>query len=149
MLPGLFMIIMGCVVSALALFNLQIGRATFDAHTLLFGNLFVIIGYQAIMFGVFTKMFAISEKLLPPAPWLVRLLRLFPLERCLVIATTALLAGLVSLGHTVFHWHAQGFSTLSYSQTMRWVIPAFTAVALGFQTLLSSFFISVLGLKHR
>jgi glycosyltransferase involved in cell wall biosynthesis len=28
MLPGLFMVIMGCVVSALALFNLQIGHAT-------------------------------------------------------------------------------------------------------------------------
>lgn len=149
LLPGAFMLALGGVAWALALFNLRIGRATFDAHTLLFGSLFFVVGYQAIMFGIFTKMFAISEGILPPASWLVRLLKVFPLERCLIVAGTVLIAGLVLLACTVFYWRSQGFGMLNYSQTMRGVIPAFTAVMLGFQTVLSSFFISVLGLKHR
>jgi hypothetical protein len=32
---------------------------------------------------------------------------------------------------------------------MRWVIPGVTLTALGFQTVLSSFFFSILGLRRR
>jgi hypothetical protein len=32
---------------------------------------------------------------------------------------------------------------------MRWVIPGVTLAALGFQTILSSFFVSMLGMKRR
>ena len=41
---------------------------TFDAHTLLFASLAMLCGYQSIMFAVFTKVFAVSEGLLPPRP---------------------------------------------------------------------------------
>jgi hypothetical protein len=32
---------------------------------------------------------------------------------------------------------------------MRWVIPGVTLAALGFQTILSAFFVSILGLRRR
>jgi hypothetical protein len=51
----------------------------FDIHTLLFG--FVIIEFQMANFAVFTKVFAISEGLLPEDPALKRLLRFASLGR--------------------------------------------------------------------
>ena len=44
---------------------------------------------------------------------------------------------------------AVGFGNLDYPTTMRWVIPGATLTALGFQTLLSSFFVSILGMRRR
>ena len=41
------------------------------------------------------------------------------------------------------------FGRLEYRETMRWVIPGATLTALGFQTVLASFFVSILGLKRR
>ncbi len=149
LVPGLLMMLLGAVAWGLALPNVNLGGVVLDAHTLLFGTLFIVVGYQSIMFGIFAKMFAISEGLLPAEPWLVRLLKLIPLERCLLLALAGLVTGAVLLLQAVAHWRAAGFGALDYSRTMRWVIPGFTLAVLGFQTLLSSFFISVLGLKHR
>jgi hypothetical protein len=38
---------------------------------------------------------------------------------------------------------------LDYSYTMRWVIPGATLSALGFQTMLFSFFISMMGINRK
>jgi hypothetical protein len=41
------------------------------------------------------------------------------------------------------------FGALDYGRTMRVVIPAVTSVVLGFQTVMASFFISVLRLRRK
>ena len=46
--------------------GVELFGVTFDAHTLLFASLALICGYQSILFALFTKLFAISEGLLPP-----------------------------------------------------------------------------------
>jgi Zn-dependent protease len=43
---------------------------------------------------------------------------------------------------------ATGFGPLDYGRTMRWVIPGATLTALGSQTILASFFVSILGMKR-
>ena len=40
-------------------------------------------------------------------------------------------------------------SGLDYAKTMRWVVPGVTLAALGFQTIISGFFVSLLGLDRR
>jgi hypothetical protein len=42
-----------------------------------------------------------------------------------------------------------GFGNLDYRDTLRWVVPGATLTALGVQTMLSSFFVSILGLSRR
>jgi hypothetical protein len=65
------------------------------------------------------------------------------------IGALALLAGVILLGAAVLQWKSAHFGRLDYAVTMRWVIPGATLTALGFQTILSSFFVSILGMKHR
>jgi len=44
-------------------------------------------------------------------------------------------------------WRAAGYGELSYAENLRRLVPAATLLILGIQTIFSSFFMSVLGLK--
>ncbi len=148
-IPGGSLILAGILAWLAALFHIQVGRAHLDVHTMLFGTLFFICGYQAILFGISTKVFAINERLMPEDPRISRIVDWFPLERCIIIAAVVLMAGLILLSGAIYHWRESGYGALDYSSTLRVVVPGVTFAALGVQTLLSSLFISILGLKHR
>jgi hypothetical protein len=149
LMPGAFLIILGILGYGIALPGLHIGRIAFDVHTLLFASLALIGGYQSIVFALFTKVFAISERLLPEDPRLSRLARVFNLEAGLLAGVVGMLAGFGLLAGAISQWWSVNFGPLDYSHTMRWVIPGVTLTTLGFQTVLSSFFLSVLGMKRR
>jgi hypothetical protein len=65
------------------------------------------------------------------------------------MAAVVLLIGFAQLAAAVNQWRLSDFGHLDYAQTMRLVIPGVTLTALGFQTVLSSFFVSILGLHRR
>lgn len=148
-LPGILLIVLGLGGYGLALPGLTLGGVTFDAHTLLFASLAVICGSQAIWFAVFSKTFAISEGLLPADPKLSRFFGVATLERGLILATGALILGLGLLLAAINEWRLANFGNLIYAKTMRLVVPGATLVVLGFQTILSSFFVSMLGMRRK
>jgi glycosyltransferase involved in cell wall biosynthesis len=147
--PGVMLVLLGLLGYAIALPGLTIGGMTFDAHSLLFASLAMILGYQSILFAIFTKTFAVSEGLMPEDPRLAKLFRLIPLERGLIAGAAAFVIGSALLLVAVNQWRLSEFGALDYSRTMRWVIPGATLTALGFQTILSSFFVSILGMRRR
>jgi glycosyltransferase involved in cell wall biosynthesis len=147
--PGLFLILLGLLGYAIALPGLRAHGVTFDAHTLLVASLAVICGYQSVLFAVFTKTFAIRERLMPPDPRLAQAHELFRLERGLLGGGIAMVVGVALLVGAVNQWRIVSFGNLDYAHTMRWVIPGVTLTLLGFQTILSSFFISILDMKRK
>ncbi|MFH1023611.1 MAG: glycosyltransferase family 2 protein [Planctomycetota bacterium] len=147
--PGEILILFGLIGYAVAMPATRVGRMTFDAHTLLFSSLAIVIGFQAVFFALFTKTFGITEGILPPDGRMDRFFRLFTLERGLVAGGIAFLAGAGLLLGAVIQWRHAGFGRLDYPQTMRWVIPGVTLVSLGMQTILGSFFLCVLGLRRK
>jgi len=147
--PGALLVVAGLIGYALALPGLTIAGITFDVHTLLFASLSILCGYQSILFAIFTKTFAIAEGLMPADPFMDRFFEHVYLERGLIIGGISLLVGITLLIVAINQWRMHGFGRLDYSQTMRWVIPGATLTALGFQTVLSSFFVSILGLARR
>ena len=149
MIPGAAAVIFGLIGYALALPGVTIGGATLDAHTLLFASLAILCGYQSIVFAIFTKTFAIAEGLVPEDPRWMRFFKLLNLERGLVLAGLTLLGGLALLVIAVNQWMSVGFGRLDYADTMRLVIPGATLTALAVQTILSSFFVSILGTRGR
>ena len=148
-LPGLALIALGLLGYALALPGMTLGRLTFDAHTLLFASCALLMGYQSVLFGIFAKTFAVNEGLLPENNSYKNFYQLLHLARGLVLGALTLLAGEALLGNAVLQWRAADYGRLDYAHTMRWVIPGVTLAALGFQTILSSFFTSMLGLARR
>ena len=149
LVPGFAFALLGLIGYAVALPGLTIEGVTFDAHTLLFSSLAIIMGYQSVLFAICAKTFAISQGWLPKDPRIDRFFKVIYLERGLAIGALAFVAGLILLGAAVLQWKAANFGRLDYAVTMRWVIPGATLAALGFQTVLSSFFVSILGMTHR
>jgi glycosyltransferase involved in cell wall biosynthesis len=149
LLPGAALVTVGLVLYALALPKLQILGATLDAHTLMFASLGILCGYQAILFAILTKTYTMAEGLVPEDPRWMRFFEVVNLERGLILALGALLAGVVLLGLAVNDWRVADFGRLDYGRTMRLTIPGATLTALGFQTVLSSFFVSILGMRGK
>jgi glycosyltransferase involved in cell wall biosynthesis len=148
-LPGVLLLMVGFIGYALALPGVTVRRVNFDAHTLLFSSLAILCGYQSIVFAIFTKTFAITEGLLPEDSRLKRFFEIVNLERGLAVSGVALLLGAILLLAAINQWRLADFGHLNYARTMRLVIPGATLVALGFQTALSSFFVSILGMRRR
>ena len=147
--PGLALLIGGFVLSALLVAGpLRIGGVRLDIHTLLVAGFLSLLGYQLVLFAVFTKMFAIREGFHPPHPALQTLLRYVTLEVGLLAGALMALGGLVALILAVVSWQSAGFGNLNPSTTMREVIPAVVLLALGTQTIFASFFISILAIER-
>ena len=147
--PGLAAVLVGLVGYGLALPGATAFGVTFDAHTLLVCSLFILLGYQSIVFAIFAKTFAIGEGLLPQDRRMDRFYEVVNLERGLIAALAALVFGLVLLGIAVNQWRLHDFGDLDYAYTMRFVIPGVTLTALGFQTILSGFFVSIMGMRRK
>lgn len=148
--PGLALILLGTLAGLWLLpFPRTVGSVTFDVHTLLYAAVAVLLGFQAIAFAVFTKVFAVSEGLHPPDPLLDRLFRYVTLEVGLLVGTALTLGGLGGSIYAVGIWGAHQFGRLDISHTLRLVIPAALSLTLGVQTIFASFFLSVLGMKRR
>jgi len=149
LVPSGVFIAFGLLGYLIAMPGLRIGHSTFDAHTLLFASLAILCGYQCILFAIFAKTFAITEGFLPPDRHLQRFFEVVNLEKGLAVAALALFAGGGLLLAAIRQWWLTGFGHLDYAYTMRFVVPGATLVALGFQTVFSSFFVSILGMRRK
>jgi glycosyltransferase involved in cell wall biosynthesis len=148
--PGLLLMLAG---SALEIWLLpsarNVGPITFDVHTMLYGAAFVLLGFQAVAFATFTKIFAIAEGLFPPDPAVEKIFRYVGLETGLLFGFALIAGGLGGSLYAVHFWRSQHFGGLDYSRMMRLVIPSVLLLVLGLQTVFSSFFLSVLGMRRR
>jgi glycosyltransferase involved in cell wall biosynthesis len=148
--PGALLMFAGVAVGAWLLPQPRtIGSVTFDVHTLIYAAMAVLMGFQAITFAIFTKIFAISEGLLPEDPRLNKIFKWITLEVGLIVGTILVIFGAVGTLYALDIWGERSFGPLNTSQTMRTVIPAVTSLTLGCQIIFSSFFLSVLGLRRR
>jgi glycosyltransferase involved in cell wall biosynthesis len=147
--PGVGMFVLGLIGYALALPGMTLLGASLDAHTLLIASLALLLGSQAIQFAVFAKTFAISEGLIPEDARMERMRRVVTLERGLMLGAAATLVGGGLILAAVNQWRDAAFGPLDYATTMRWVIPGVTLAALGCQTMLSSFFLSILRMARK
>jgi glycosyltransferase involved in cell wall biosynthesis len=147
--PGLFLMIAGAAVSGWLLLGPRVvDGITLDVHTFLYAAMAIIIGYQTVIFAVFTKVFAITEGLLPEDPRLATLFRYIKLETGILAGALFLIGGFGLSLYALSFWSATDFGPLDPTRTLRLVIPAITLIALGLQTVLSSFFLSILGLER-
>src|SRR5215216_6595866 len=147
--PGLLLMLVGAVVSGWLLVGPRVvDGITLDVHTFLYAAMAIVIGYQTVIFAIFTKVFAITEGLLPEDPRLKTMFGYIKLETGILAGALLLVAGIGLSVYALSFWSSTSFGPLDPSRTLRLVIPAVTLIALGLQTVLSSFFLSILGLER-
>lgn len=126
----------------------RIGPIQLDIHTLLLAGFGCLIGYQLIVFAVFTKVFAMREGFHPPNPSYTAMFRYVKLETGLVVGAAMFLGGIAGIVLAVASWRSVGFGNLDPVVTMREMIPAAVLLTLGVQTIFVSFFLSILGIDN-
>src|SRR5438552_3046925 len=146
--PGLALFVVGAGLSLLILPGpVRVGEVRLDIHTLLVAGFLALLGYQLVLFALFTKFFAIRVGFHPPHPVLQSMFRYITLEVGLAAGALLALGGLVTLVVAVAIWSSVGFGHLNPDTTMRPVIPAVVLTALGTQTVFAAFFMSILGIE--
>jgi hypothetical protein len=149
LLPGIALLVMGALGYGLALPGIRVRGAELDVNALLYSSLFIILGYQSILFAVLTKAFAVAQGLLPSTRQVERFFSVFNLERGLIAGLVVTVAGLALLAGVLVHWWQRDVGPLDYRATLRLSIPGVMFTSLGVQTLFFSFFASILGLRRR
>jgi glycosyl transferase family 2 len=147
--PGLILLLLGLIVGgAVAAGPITIGSVTFDVDTLVAASAAVVIGFQLMLFWLFTQVYAGSEGFLPHEPSVQKLLGKLSLERGLVLGVVLGLAGLVGLVFSLTYWQANKFGALNYEHALRLIVPSVTALVVSCQVIFGGFFLSILGIKQ-
>lgn len=147
--PGATLGILGAIGCLLVLMRINVAGVAFDAHTLLISTIAMLLSAQLGTSALLARNFTAAEGILPKNSRVERLTRICSLERCLWLSVAMVLTGVAVVGWKSLDWAADGFGALDYSQTMRWIIPAAGAIALGAQLAFSSFLLSVIRMARR
>ncbi len=150
--PGIFLMLIGGLLGSVLIFQGPVkltDQIYFDTNTLLYSGAFIIIGFQSVCFGLFTRVYAIETGFLPKRDSLLKWFKYINLETGLRIGLVITLIGLAGSFYSIFLWKETDFGQMNYSSILRLVIPSVVFIVVGFQTLLASFFLSVLGMNKK
>src|SRR5262245_48720898 len=149
--PGVLLMVVGLLLGGrLLLGPLMLSDTVgLDVHTLLFAFAGVLVGFQAVAFSFFARIYAFEDGLLPSDKTLERLYKTFNLEVGLATGALLFVLGLAGGAYAIVRWSEVGFGQLDARQMLRTAIPAATAICLGGQIVLTSFLLSFVGLRKR
>jgi glycosyltransferase involved in cell wall biosynthesis len=146
--PGMILIIFGFISSAILVIKpIKVNSVTFDVQTLLYTMSVLLIGFHFVVFYGLTKVFAVTQKLLPKSDRFDTLFKYISLEKGLILGFLLVFTGFTSSIYAVSFWSDNHFGTLNFRETARIIIPAVFTIIIGIQIVLFSFFFSILGLK--
>lgn len=147
--PGIIMILVGALSGVWLFFSpIKLGSTIFDIHTMLYSCAAIMLGYQGVIFAFLTGVFASSNGLLPRNSSIENFLNLFTLETGMLIGGFLSALGLIGSFYAFFCWSSACFGPMVPSSLMRVVIPSTLLLALGMQTILFSFFLSIMKLSR-
>jgi glycosyltransferase involved in cell wall biosynthesis len=148
--PGMVLFLVGIVLGGVLLTGpIQVGEHALDVSALVYCMAAVLIGFQAILFAAFSRAFVANEGLMPPSPGMQKAFKVLNLERGLIIGLLLLIVGVGLAIYGFIHWGSSDFGALDARDAVRLAVPAATLSVLGFETIMGSFFLSVLGLSRR
>jgi len=127
--PGAAIFAIGLVLTISALLKINIGYLP-GVHSMIAGSLLIILGYQVLFFGAFSKILGHGD--LP---------KFLTLERGAITGILIFLAGLGWAIKLLSDWIASGFKSLPLVEHD---ITCFTLIVIGLQTYFSSFMLSII-----
>jgi hypothetical protein len=143
-IPGLTLAVIGALVAATVLAQVDVFGRTWDIHAMIGGSLLMIVGTQVLALGLCAHAYGtyfMGEK----DPWFDRMRARFRLEHGLMLGAAFALVGALIAAFIVGLWIDRGFGELSESRT---AILAATLMIVGIQIFFSSFLLSILGLRR-
>jgi glycosyltransferase involved in cell wall biosynthesis len=150
LIPGVLLMTLGLVACGLIVHGPKHALGvTFDTNTLIYAGTAVVIGFQAVMFGLFTRVYGMQTGFLPKSDALQRFAEKATLEKGLLIGLLVFAAGVGVAIYAIVQWSEAGYGYLIYPEILRIVIPSAIAIIVGFQVMLAAFFMSVLAINRK
>jgi len=144
--PGVMLFILGLVSMAwLYLGNPKIFGLTFYYHPMFLSSVIMMLGYQMIFFSLFAKTYAITH-LGEESPKFQLLFKYLTIEKASIAGVLVALSGIAIYGVILAVWIQSDFGAM---QKVKTSIVALTLIALGAQTVFSSFMLSILGIREK
>lgn len=148
--PGIALLALGVLLMALTASSpLTLGGVTLDLHTLVGGSLMVLIGYQLALTAFAMRLYTLAAEIGHVPDFLSRARTAFTLERGLIGGGLLCLAGLALMAVPSVRWVAVDFGHLDTPATLRFMILGATAAAVGVQTAMMSFVVSMFEITYR
>ena len=143
-IPGLILFLIGFILMVWFLFsNPGAIEVKLFSRLMFLSALSIIIGYQLIVFSVFAKTYSVVH-LKEQAPIMEKLYKYITIEKASAVGAIIALLGIV-----VFFLIEQPNSEFNQLREIKNSITALTMIAIGAQTIFSSFMLSILGIKEK
>jgi glycosyltransferase involved in cell wall biosynthesis len=148
--PGIFMMLIGLILSTWTFFSpITINSVEFDIHSLLYFNAIILIGFNMVLFSIQSRYYGHRVGLLPKSEKISKFVNHFTLERGLFLGIILIFLGFSMALWAFSIWAQSQFGNINPRSTMRIAIPSISIILMGTQTIFSSFFISILGIKTK
>jgi glycosyltransferase involved in cell wall biosynthesis len=152
LIPGSIAFLIGFAGTVMLAFGpVVVGQVGFTYSSQVYLAALAVVGYQAFLFALLTKIYAQHEGFrIPRSRNFERLERRISLESGAVLGLILFLTGLgIALGQLI-GWAAGGYGALVAGATIRVAIPSAMLMMLGAQTIMAGMFLGVLsvGLKR-
>jgi glycosyltransferase involved in cell wall biosynthesis len=145
-IPGLVLFLIGLISMALLYFDLfSVLGIRLYYHPMFLSEVFIIAGYQLIIFSVFAKTYAINH-LGEESPLMNKIYKYITIEKASIFGLFILFAGIFIYIKIFAEWVSTGFGNL---QEIKNSIVALTLILISIQTIFSAFMLSILGIQER
>jgi glycosyltransferase involved in cell wall biosynthesis len=122
----------------------SIAGSGFDVHTMLLGSLFVLLGYQTLWLGLYSKTYGSQVTAFPPDPITDKVTGWLSVERALVLGGLVFLAGVGMNLWLVSEWWNVSLGELDPRHTLRHALWGLTGMVIGVQTVYGGLFLGLL-----
>jgi len=146
--PGACLIAAG-VAAELAILRgpIVIHGVGFDIHTMLYAAGATILGFQLVLFSLVARTVGVLKNLMPMTAPLARFLRVFTLERGILIGISFAAAGVALAAYSIDSWAHARLGALDPVSMMRIAIPSVTFMLAGAEVLFASFLLSLIDIR--
>jgi len=146
--PGLILMLLGLLATGILLAGpISIGDFGLDVGTMLYAAAGVVVGYQAVLFFLLSKVYALHEGFLPASARFQDMQRRLNLENVVVAGVVIFGLGLVWLVVSFFMWGDSDFGRIDTGDSVRRVLPAALSLIIGSQTIMAGMFLSLLRIR--
>ena len=146
--PGVLLIAVGSTAELLISQGpVIIHGVGFDIHTMLYAAGATILGLQLVLFSVIARTVGVLKGLLPMTARLRAFLRVFTLERGVLLGSLLGLTGLALAVYSLDTWFRARFGPMGPLEAMRVVITSVTLMLAGGETLFASFLLGLIDVR--
>ncbi len=146
--PGVCLICVGTAAELAILRGpIVIHGVGFDIHTMLYAAGATILGLQLLLFSLVARTVGVLKNLMPMTSTLGRFLRLFSVERGILLGVSLGLSGLALAAYSVDTWARARLGALDPVSVMRIAIPSVTFMLAGGEILFASFLLGLIDVR--